>query len=56
MIMSYEAGVLFLPKFVTPGKDCFELGKDFRLPYDVPLEQYKHSETPWFMDILRSTL
>lgn len=56
-IMSYEAGVLFLPKFVT-GSTYFPLDESvaengtpvFPLPYDLPLTPYEKSDVPWFMD------
>lgn len=56
-IYNYEAGVLFLPKFVT-GKDTFPLGNArdgvpaFPLPYDVPLTPYGPDDTPFLMDYL----
>ncbi|KAK7075083.1 tyrosyl-DNA phosphodiesterase 1 [Halocaridina rubra] len=53
-IRSYEAGVLFLPKFVT-GTEEFELKspwKDigFSLPFDVPVTPYPSGAKPWFMN------
>ncbi|EDW12999.1 probable tyrosyl-DNA phosphodiesterase [Drosophila mojavensis] len=56
-IFNYEAGVLFLPKFVT-GEDTFPLGNArngvpaFPLPYDVPLTPYGPDDTPFLMDYL----
>ncbi|KAH8411987.1 hypothetical protein KR222_004783 [Zaprionus bogoriensis] len=56
-IANYEAGVLFLPKFVT-GEETFPLGNTrngvpaFPLPYDVPLTPYGPDDTPFLMDYL----
>ena len=55
MIMSYEAGVLLLPKFVT-GKTHFEVGKEFNPPYDVPPVKYGQNEEVWLYDYLRAAL
>ncbi len=57
-IQSYEAGVLFLPQFVfgEKDKDTFELGKDLRLPYDLPLTKYSSGDSVWFMDYLRAAM
>ncbi|TRY77996.1 hypothetical protein TCAL_04219, partial [Tigriopus californicus] len=55
MIMSYEAGVLFLPQFVT-GQAWFNLENQFNLPYDWPLKKYEAGVKPWFMDYLRTAL
>ncbi|XP_034099679.1 probable tyrosyl-DNA phosphodiesterase [Drosophila albomicans] len=57
-IANYEAGVLFLPRFVT-GEDTFPLGNSrdgvpaFPLPYDVPLTPYGPDDTPFLMDYLQ---
>ncbi|XP_004534985.1 probable tyrosyl-DNA phosphodiesterase isoform X2 [Ceratitis capitata] len=57
-IMNYEAGVLFLPRFVT-GEETFPLGHarngipPFPLPYDVPLTPYAADDKPFLMDYLR---
>ncbi|XP_060644689.1 probable tyrosyl-DNA phosphodiesterase [Drosophila nasuta] len=57
-IANYEAGVLFLPRFVT-GEDTFPLGNArdgvpaFPLPYDVPLTPYGPDDTPFLMDYLQ---
>ncbi|KAG4076331.1 hypothetical protein HA402_005774 [Bradysia odoriphaga] len=57
-IMSYEAGVLFLPKFVLDDEKYFPLHQHqnnvppFPLPYDIPLKPYKPDDTPFFMDVL----
>ncbi|ALC38575.1 gkt [Drosophila busckii] len=56
-IANYEAGVLFLPRFVT-GEETFPLGNSrngvpaFPLPYDVPLTPYGADDTPFLMDYL----
>ena len=55
-IMSYEAGVLLLPKFVN-SEEYFDLKQDeFILPYDLPLKKYSDSDTPFFMDDLDECL
>ena len=55
-IMSYEAGVLLLPKFVKGGEEPFDVS-ELNLPYDLPLTPYgATAEGPWFMDYLRDTL
>ncbi|XP_061725715.1 probable tyrosyl-DNA phosphodiesterase [Cydia pomonella] len=55
-IMSYEAGVLFLPRFVI-NEDFFplELNAPNRLviPYDIPPTKYTSDMQPWVMDYLR---
>jgi len=60
MIMSYEAGVVWLPKFVT-GEEVFktvqfknrQAGSDmFPLHYDLPLTKYGEGEKPWLYDYL----
>ena len=56
-IKSYEVGVLFLPKFVT-GKSVFSLKSGdsepkFYLPYDLPLQKFGPSDSPWLYDYLR---
>uniref|UniRef100_A0A1Q3EYJ2 Putative tyrosyl-dna phosphodiesterase n=1 Tax=Culex tarsalis TaxID=7177 RepID=A0A1Q3EYJ2_CULTA len=60
-INSYEAGVLFLPKFVID-ENFFPMeskGSDdqkhpvFPMPYDVPIIPYAPEDTPFFMDYLR---
>jgi tyrosyl-DNA phosphodiesterase-1 len=51
-IMSYEAGVLLLPKFVN-GKESFDLsGEELILPYDLPETKYDNTDTPWFWNYL----
>ena len=57
-IKSYEAGVLFLPKFVS-GKEVFDLSSDehtFYLPYDLPIKKFEARDTPWLYDYLREDL
>ena len=56
-IMSYEAGVLLLPKFLKDHKakeEFFDLRKENKLvlPYDCPLHKYNDSDRPFFMDDL----
>lgn len=60
LIMSYEAGVVWLPKFVT-GEEVFKTvpfkerqpGSDsFPLHYDLPLTKYGYGERPWLYDFL----
>ncbi len=60
-IMSFEAGVLLLPKFVNKNGSLehFDLGgedSNVILPYDLPLIKYDDSDSPWFMDYLESYL
>jgi tyrosyl-DNA phosphodiesterase-1 len=59
-IKSYEAGVLFLPKFIT-GKEVFDLKSHepeyrFYLPYDLPLKKFGPKDSPWLYDYLREDL
>ncbi|XP_014612770.1 PREDICTED: probable tyrosyl-DNA phosphodiesterase isoform X1 [Polistes canadensis] len=57
-IMSYEAGVLFLPEFVT-GEKMFSLeGNDskfppFPIPYDLPLTPYETGDRPFVTEFFR---
>ncbi|XP_058463554.1 probable tyrosyl-DNA phosphodiesterase isoform X2 [Malaya genurostris] len=58
-INSYEAGVLFLPKFVI-GDNFFPMDSKadlqhapFPMPYDVPIIPYAPEDSPFFMDYLR---
>lgn len=55
-VMSYEAGVLFLPRFVI-NEDFFPLDGDspnrLVLPYDVPPTKYTSDMSPWVSDYLR---
>ena len=51
-IMSYEAGVLLLPKFVT-NEMHFDLEQNkLILPYDVPITRYAENDGPFFYDYL----
>ncbi|XP_055535564.1 probable tyrosyl-DNA phosphodiesterase isoform X1 [Wyeomyia smithii] len=58
-INSYEAGVLFLPKFVIeenyfPMESKIEQQHPlFPMPYDVPIIPYAPEDTPFFMDYLK---
>ncbi|CAD7091212.1 unnamed protein product [Hermetia illucens] len=58
-IFNYEAGVLFLPKFVI-GKDVFPLDKvrdgdpPFPMPHDLPPTPYASDDFPFVMDFLVS--
>lgn len=49
-INNWEAGVLFLPKFVI-GKDYFSR-REFPMPYDVPLVKYGIDDVPFVSDLL----
>ncbi|XP_046817239.1 probable tyrosyl-DNA phosphodiesterase isoform X1 [Vespa crabro] len=57
-IASYEAGVLFLPTFIT-GETTFPIEKEnddsniqpFPIPYDLPLIPYEPEDNPFVMDI-----
>ena len=56
LIMSYEAGVLLLPKFVKSNAEVFDV-PEMNLPFDLPLTPYgTTAEGPWFMDYLRDAL
>ncbi|KAK9509602.1 hypothetical protein O3M35_006879 [Rhynocoris fuscipes] len=56
-ILSYEAGVLFLPQFFIE-KDYFPLTEElsdknapiFPMPYDLPPLPFAFSDVPWFID------
>uniref|UniRef100_A0A1B6DYN1 Tyrosyl-DNA phosphodiesterase n=1 Tax=Clastoptera arizonana TaxID=38151 RepID=A0A1B6DYN1_9HEMI len=58
-ILSYEAGVLFIPKFINGGY-TFPVTKEvdskdipvFPLPYDLPLLPYSSRDKPFLIDIL----
>ncbi|CAK1587887.1 unnamed protein product [Parnassius mnemosyne] len=54
-VMSYEAGVLFLPKFII-NEDLFPLEENAKnrliLPYDVPPVRYTSDMSPWVFDYL----
>ncbi|XP_012288196.1 probable tyrosyl-DNA phosphodiesterase [Orussus abietinus] len=52
-IMNYEAGVIFLPKFVT-GETTFPIAEEssdgapvFHFPYDLPLVRYEDADEPF---------
>jgi len=60
LIMSYEAGVVWLPKFVT-GEEVFKTvpfrerqpgSRSFPLHYDLPLLKYGKEDRPWLYDFL----
>lgn len=57
-INNYEAGVLFLPKFVVPNATHFSMDesdnntKVFPFPYDIPLTKYVIDDTPFCIDVL----
>ena len=57
-IQSYEAGVLFIPRFVLADEkhDAFQLGRHLQLPYDLPLLQYAKGDSVWFMDYLKAAM
>nr|CAD7437437.1 unnamed protein product [Timema bartmani] len=57
-MMSYEAGVLFLPKFLV-NDNIFHLDESrgsstplFPLPYDLPLSPYSPRDKPWVTEYL----
>lgn len=59
-VNNYEAGVLFLPKFVTntsyfsmDDSDCTT--PTFPSLYDIPLTKYVIDDTPFLMDVLNLT-
>ncbi|XP_076641218.1 tyrosyl-DNA phosphodiesterase glaikit [Halictus rubicundus] len=51
-IMSYEAGVIFIPKFIT-GSETFPVHEEeknvpvFPIPYDRPLKKYEPGDKPF---------
>ncbi|XP_043286446.1 probable tyrosyl-DNA phosphodiesterase isoform X2 [Venturia canescens] len=58
-ILSYEAGVVFIPKFVT-GEEDFSTCDDptrssptFPMPYDLPLTPYSSTDRPFVDDFFR---
>uniref|UniRef100_A0A1B0EWV7 Tyrosyl-dna phosphodiesterase n=2 Tax=Lutzomyia longipalpis TaxID=7200 RepID=A0A1B0EWV7_LUTLO len=61
-IMNYEAGVLFLPKFITNEEtfplesQCDSSTKTISLPYDIPLVPYGLDDVPFVMDYLHEAL
>lgn len=59
-INSYEAGVLFIPKFII-GQSTFKMDTDessttsdkpFPMPYDVPLTPYASDDSPFFINLI----
>ncbi|XP_001604652.2 probable tyrosyl-DNA phosphodiesterase [Nasonia vitripennis] len=57
-IMNYEAGVVFIPKFVI-NQQTFPIKTSsspdipvFRLPYDLPLTRYRQNDVPFVIDFL----
>ncbi|XP_053973782.1 probable tyrosyl-DNA phosphodiesterase [Hylaeus volcanicus] len=56
-IMSYEAGVIFIPKFIIKGSTTFPIKEEeagvpvFPIPYDRPLTKYEPGDKPFVMDI-----
>ncbi|XP_011167132.1 probable tyrosyl-DNA phosphodiesterase isoform X1 [Solenopsis invicta] len=59
-IMSYEAGVVFIPKFIT-GTTTFPIEDEedpavpvFPIPYDLPLCRYESSDRPFVSEFLSS--
>ncbi|GAB0091433.1 Probable tyrosyl-DNA phosphodiesterase [Sergentomyia squamirostris] len=56
-IMNYEAGVLFLPKFINQ-TEIFPFSGEgaFPMPYDIPLTPYGADDTPFLMDYLREIM
>lgn len=56
-VNNYEAGVMFLPKFIT-GTDYFSMDTCdtstplFPMVYDIPLTKYAIDDTPFLSDIL----
>ncbi|KAG6455854.1 hypothetical protein O3G_MSEX009417 [Manduca sexta] len=54
-VMSYEAGVLLLPRFVI-NEDFFPLdegrGNGLVIPYDIPPQKYTSDMSPWVSDYL----
>lgn len=62
-INSYEAGVLFLPRFVI-NKERFPMNENqsrddvpiFKLPFDIPLLPYGTDDVPYTTEYLKSYL
>ncbi|KAJ8679346.1 hypothetical protein QAD02_015133 [Eretmocerus hayati] len=57
-IMNYEAGVVFIPKFII-NQTTFPIKQSsspaipvFRIPYDLPLTKYQANDTPFVQDFL----
>ena len=52
-IMSFEAGILLVPKFVIEGSEYFDLEQEkVILPYDATLQKYDNDDVPFFYDLL----
>ncbi|XP_015521405.1 probable tyrosyl-DNA phosphodiesterase [Neodiprion lecontei] len=58
-IMSYEAGIIFVPKLVT-GNTVFNIKREtpdgtprFPIPYDVPLTRYEAQDKPFVMEFFK---
>ncbi|KAG5344353.1 TYDP1 phosphodiesterase, partial [Acromyrmex heyeri] len=59
-IRNYEAGVLFVPKFIT-GTTTFPVGEEedaavpmFPIPYDLPLSRYESGDSPFVNKFVNS--
>ncbi|XP_018347766.1 PREDICTED: probable tyrosyl-DNA phosphodiesterase isoform X2 [Trachymyrmex septentrionalis] len=59
-IGNYEAGVVFIPKFIT-GTKTFPIGEEedatvpiFPIPYDLPLSQYDSDDSPFVNEFVDS--
>ncbi|CAL1685319.1 unnamed protein product [Lasius platythorax] len=59
-IMSYEAGVIFIPKFITK-TTTFPIEDEedpavpvFPIPYDLPLRRYDSSDSPFVSEFLNT--
>ncbi|KAL0134433.1 hypothetical protein PUN28_001310 [Cardiocondyla obscurior] len=59
-IMSYEAGVVFIPKFITR-TTTFPIEEEedpavpiFPIPYDLPLRRYESKDSPFVCEFLNS--
>jgi len=62
LIMSYEAGILFIPEFIT-GEETFKMtrfkhrtagSQEFPLHYDYPVKEYTKADRVWLYDFLRN--
>ncbi|KYM97379.1 PREDICTED: probable tyrosyl-DNA phosphodiesterase [Cyphomyrmex costatus] len=61
-IGNYEAGVVFIPKFIT-GTTTFPIGDEedsavpvFPIPYDLPLSQYRPDDSPFVNEFINTCL
>ncbi|XP_018347771.1 PREDICTED: probable tyrosyl-DNA phosphodiesterase [Trachymyrmex septentrionalis] len=59
-IGNYEAGVIFIPKFIT-GTITFPVGEEqnaavpvFPIPYDLPLSRYESDDSPFVNEFVNS--